>query len=57
MFPKKIRKKPIIFKEREQTCNLDLTRYGLYYAAPIENGKTLLKFMINPINGALIPIH
>jgi len=56
MFPKR-RDKPIIFKEREQTCNLDLTRYGLYYATPIENGKILLKFTINPINGALIPIH
>ena len=56
MCPKR-REKPIIFKEREQTCNLDLTRYGLYYAAPIENGEMLLKFTINPINGALIPIH
>ena len=56
MFPKS-REYPFIFNESEQSCNLDLTRYGLYYAAPIENGKILLKFTINPINGALIPIH
>ncbi|MBL6855542.1 MAG: hypothetical protein ISQ88_04120 [Rhodobacteraceae bacterium] len=56
MFPKRSIK-PIIFKQREHMHNLELTKYGLYYAAPIENEKVLLKFKINPINGALTPTN